>query len=44
MSAHGWYVTAAYAATALCIALELWLLRRRARQARANAPRGGDAA
>lgn len=45
MSAHGWFVTAAYAATALCIVLELWLLRRRARQARAAAVNhGGDGA
>lgn len=44
MSAHGWYVTAAYAATALCIALELWLLRRRARRAHAATRAHGDGA
>jgi heme exporter protein CcmD len=44
MSAHAWYVTAAYAATALCIVLELWLLRARARKARAAARDLGDRA
>lgn len=44
MSAHGWFVTAAYAATALCIGLELWLLQRRLRRARTAAAASRDGA
>ena len=34
MGGYGWYVWGSYGVTALCIAIELWALARRARRAR----------